>query len=267
MVELKFKEGETVRVIDVAHESDLAFKGEVVRIIDTDDFPQSSAYRYKVVFDGEETWLRECDLEKAVFSIEHCEENIAKWQSMLEEAKKAAEPMKLTEGWYKSKEYRNWLMYFNGEAFVFGFNVDGDWMELDGTYLGDDGEQYPATEAEVEKRLIKEAVSRGFVYGAAYNYPEKPYIETRFIGDKKLKVDFTDSYSIVSYGSSILLSNDGKWATPIEFEYQWLVENTKGTKFVTKSFFTNEEHLMNNLHRSVIKTVIRKIEETKRISK
>lgn len=191
------------------------------------------------------------------YTKQQCEKKIAKWQKRLEECE-------LAKGWYKDDVHEKWLMYFDGENFVFGFNWLGEWTVLNATFKGD-GNEILATEKEVEQALIKEAERRGFKEGVKFIN----------VGTEDEVVYFKGNYRF--YFSPNQLCNNvgsvfykGKWAEIIKepvYEYQWLIHELEDdVNKVTSKFYKNEEEIFNKLCRYYYEA-IKPIEETKRLRK
>src|SRR5690606_23676074 len=77
-------------------------------------------------------------------------------------------------GWYMNDRDGKWLVYIDLENDVFyGFDSSGGWFFQDNVYGSWSDRECPATDEEVEKRLIEEAFRRGFVEGAKHNTFER----------------------------------------------------------------------------------------------
>lgn len=213
---------------------------------------------------------KECTLEdllkqntkEKMYTIEQCENEIAKWQERLEACKNKP----LEKGWYKrsDKGFEKWLMYFDGKEFKFGFTSKGEWHGLE-VYYKCNGAEYLATDEEVKERLLQEATKRGFVEGARYIYPSNKDMKPRTIeGGFKFHIGIPSNI-IISNNTRGILDNKGEWAEVVEVEYQWLVKFKGYDAYqVTRRYYTSTQDVMKN---AGAVEVVRRIKETERVSK
>ena len=120
-------------------------------------------------------------------------------------------------GWYKDKKEKGWCVFLENGIMKHGFDSFGDWFEGQryNYQLGFD--DYKATDKEVEEALIKEAKKRGFKEGVTV---DKVNLSNDYNPNNKLKENTINTNELLSLGylwvSSILIYDNGKWATIVE---------------------------------------------------
>lgn len=110
--------------------------------------------------------------------------------------------------WYK--DCNEWLGFYDGANFIYGFSTGGNWYSDSSIYTVTERER-PATDKEVEEALIKEAKRRGLIDGVS-------------VLNEYGKLDKVGNYTWYEngifhsngYAHWIELMKDGKWAQIIE---------------------------------------------------
>ena len=120
-------------------------------------------------------------------------------------------------GWYKYKKAKGWCVFLENGIIRYGFDSLGDWFEGYNYTYELDKDDYKATDKEVEEALIKEAKKRGFKEGVTV---DKVNLSNDYNPNNKLKENTINTNELLSLGylwvSSILIYDNGKWATIVE---------------------------------------------------
>lgn len=118
--------------------------------------------------------------------------------------------------WVHSSKWDDALIFYNGNEDSFGFSHSGEWTDY---YNIGCSKTSPANQEDVNRIFIKEAINRGLVNGVKIN--------SLIDGDSaELKGDryFFNPYPLYfNLGSRHIFAN-GKWATIIEQEEEWVKE-------------------------------------------
>ncbi len=137
------------------------------------------------------------------------------------------------EGWLKLKYNQNDFMgYFNGKNWLYGFNYRNEWVDKIGDLNRPTSSVYEkCSKEEINERMIKESKKRGFVHGV---YGNNSMIE--FNGcipdvSKRCKLDFKLGYApfeqyndlrikgTTPCNSAFIIFKDGVWAEVIKPKY------------------------------------------------
>jgi len=124
--------------------------------------------------------------------------------------------------WYKYPDVKNWKLLITdntkGKEKGVGFNCSEIWMK---DWLTDGSNELssliPCSDKEVEQALIKEAEKRGFKEGVRV---DKVNLSDDCNPNNRLKNNNINTNELFSHGflwvSSILIYDNGKWATIVE---------------------------------------------------
>lgn len=125
-------------------------------------------------------------------------------------------------GWVKDDKYPNVIAYSEKGYLKFGFDANCNWVESTSTKLRTERE---ATEAEVFEALKNEAVKRGFVDGAYYQWVNCPI--KKVSGNYFVLMD--DVFRINGFS---IMDNTGSWATIIPTITKEQAEKELGKKII-----------------------------------
>lgn len=116
---------------------------------------------------------------------------------------------KFYTGWIKVKYIgdENYLGYSENGIIKYGISSDGEWFEgNDGTISSDD---YKASPKSIQAALTKEALKRGFVDGAHYQWE---YCPLRKVNGN----DFIFEGGVFRINGFSIMDSEGKWAEIIK---------------------------------------------------
>jgi len=150
-----------------------------------------------------------------VLNLKQNNAKLERLEGMLE--KQLEELNVLEVGWYR--EENDWLMYFDGRSFVYGFAVGGLWIDNVSCPVLET--EIKATDKEVEEALIKEATRIGFKEGviADTSNIDKEFRKNMRARGGEFKYSSIDNHLCIGYDTyggghdgNIIFGN-GVWAT------------------------------------------------------
>lgn len=120
--------------------------------------------------------------------------------------------------WFVDKRYDAWLMYYTDKGTRYGRDYVGNWVEETDNCPNpyNDKDNRVATKEEVEQKLKKEAIKRGYKDGVKYKYIGDNERVCTLKGELELHVTGSECYLTDGHGGSVF--ENGKWAEIIKEE-------------------------------------------------
>lgn len=137
------------------------------------------------------------------------------------------------EGWLKLKHHQNDFMgYFNGKIWLYGFNYRNEWVDKIGDLNIPTSSVYEKCyKEEINERMIQESEKRGFVQGAFANNSMIEFNGCIPHVSKRCKLDFKLGYAEFNHfndlrlkgttpcNSAFIIFKDGVWAEVLKNKY------------------------------------------------